>query len=96
MDEAYYRIIDEKGHFADRHSFQIDKDDYFKGYYFSQDGYVWGSVLYSSITEELVHLLDYLRNMSKGYGLHKQFNIVKVRKCDLGFGGRLLKEEFTI
>jgi hypothetical protein len=96
MDETYYRIVDEKGHFADRFSFQIDDEDYFKGYYYSQDGYIWGSVLYTSITEDLVRLLDYLRRMSRGYGLHKKFKIVEIKKCDLGLGGRLLEKEFVI
>ena len=96
MSETYYRIIDEKGHFVDCYSFQPDDKNPFKWYYFSQEGYVWGSVLYGSDGYEIQILLDHLKRTSKRYGLRKVFRIVAVDKGDLGFGGKILREEFWI
>ena len=97
MSETYYRIIDEKGHYADCYSFQPDEQNPFKWYYLSQEGYVWGSVLYNNDTYEIQILLEHLKETSKKYGLHKVFGIVSINKEELGFGkGKILKEEFMI
>ena len=96
MSETYYRIMDEKGHYVDKYSFQIDPVNSFKWLYFSYVGYKYGSTLYGNNTGEIVDLLDYLEDMSSGLRLHKRFSIVAIDRCNLDFNEVILREEFVL